>query len=330
DVSHTLTASGTLTTSGNNITGGANLVVPNSGTLTGTTSAMTFGDVTMTSGVSGTITLTSGSITASGNWDTSGAGSTFTKGTSTVTLSGSTKTVKTLNTSNGFYALTTSGTITMSNATDISNTLTVSGTLATSDNTISGGANLVVPNGGILTANASTVTVTDVTMTGGASGTITLTSGAWTVHGNWDTSGAGSTFTQGTSTITMDGTGKTLKMLAAHLFNILVIAGTVSLLSAGRAKTLTVNNTKTLTMSGFNIVFNHLDNNNGGSIVSTATATNFDVTNSDSSALTTISVFSIWTLGTEQKWTHTSDTGTSTMTFTISGNGSTTVFSVTK
>ena len=44
-----------------------------------------------------------------------------------------------------------------------------------------------------------------------------------------------------------------------------------------------------------------------------------------------ISIFSVWNLvAGEQKWTHTSDTGTSTMTFTISGLGAFTSFNVTK
>src|SRR5205807_2069654 len=74
--------------------------------------------------------------------------------------------------------------------------------LATANLGLTGGA-LNVGNGGILTANASTITVSSVTMTGGTSGTITLTTGSVTDSGNWDTSGAGSVFTKGTSTVTM-------------------------------------------------------------------------------------------------------------------------------
>src|SRR5213596_3502042 len=65
--------------------------------------------------------------------------------------------------------------------------------LATANLGLTGGA-LNVGNGGVLTANASTFTVSSVTMTGGTSGTITLTTGSVTDSGNWDTSGAGSVF----------------------------------------------------------------------------------------------------------------------------------------
>src|SRR5207249_2970376 len=94
-----------------------------------------------------------------------------------------------------------------------SSTWTVTGTwtdgssttaLATASLGLTGGA-LSVGNGGILTANASTVTASSVAMTGGTSGTITLTTSSFTSTGNWDTSGAGSVFTKGTSTVTMSG-----------------------------------------------------------------------------------------------------------------------------
>src|SRR5207245_11431803 len=51
--------------------------------------------------------------------------------------------------------------------------------LATANLGLTGGA-LSVGNGGILTANASTVTVSSVAMTGGTSGTITLTTSSFT------------------------------------------------------------------------------------------------------------------------------------------------------
>src|SRR5207247_5068308 len=98
------------------------------------------------------------SWTVSGNWDTSGTGTTFTKGTSTITLSGTTKTVKTRNSSNGFYNLTISGTITQSSAIDVSNATSISGTLATADLALSGNGTLTIQTGGTLTANASAVT----------------------------------------------------------------------------------------------------------------------------------------------------------------------------
>src|SRR2546430_5042285 len=63
--------------------------------------------------------------------------------------------------------------------------------LATANLGLTGGA-LSVGNGGILTPNASTVTVSSVAMTGGTSGTITLTTRSFTSTGQWDTSGGGS------------------------------------------------------------------------------------------------------------------------------------------
>src|SRR5207237_51452 len=138
----------------------------------------------------------------------------FTEGASTVTRIAAAQTGSTLNSSNGFYNLAVSGTITESTAIDVSNSLTVAGTLTTGGFNITGGSNLVVPNGGTLAAGASACTFTNVTMTGGASGTITLT-GAWTVSGSWNTSGAGSTLTPGTSTVTMTGSAQAVNLLAS-------------------------------------------------------------------------------------------------------------------
>ncbi len=116
-------------------------------------------------------------------------------------------------------------------------------TLATSDLSLTGG-NLSVGNLGILTANATTATLVDVTMTGGVSGTITLTTGAWTPSGNWNTSGLGSTYTQGTGIVTMSGTSKTINMLSTdNDFDDLTISGTITLASA-------IDITNALTISG--------------------------------------------------------------------------------
>src|SRR5207247_10656818 len=101
-------------------------------------------------------------------------------------------------------------------------------TLATSNLSLTGGS-LAVGNSGILIANASSVAVVDVTMTGGTSGTLTLTSGSWTVNGQWDTSGAGSTFARGTSTVTLSGTSASVTTLdATNGFSKLVISGTIT------------------------------------------------------------------------------------------------------
>src|SRR5207245_681264 len=98
---------------------------------------------------------------------------TFNSGASTVTftmttkpLTGSVQTVSILNTSNGFYNLAVSGTVTQSTAIDVTNSLTVSGTLTTGGFNITGGSNLFVPDGGTLAAGTSTSTFTNVTMTG--------------------------------------------------------------------------------------------------------------------------------------------------------------------
>lgn len=222
----------------------------------------------------------------------------------------------------------------MSTLVDVSVALTVSGTLVTADFAISGGANLTVPNVGVLTSNASAVTVGDVTMTGGTSGTITLTTGAWSVSGNWDTSGAGSTFTQGTSVVTMTGAGKTLTTQAGQPFDTLVVTGAVALSVNLNVTTLTVNTGATLTKTGFTITFNSLTllGTTGKIVDGAVNVTRFTVTNSEPAALTTISVFTTWTLSGSpvQRWTHSSSSPTTTITFTISGLTGATDFAVNK
>src|SRR5207302_7362402 len=82
---------------------------------------------------------------------------------------------------------------------------------------------------GILVANASTVSAAEVTVKGSTSGIITLTSGAWTVSGNWDTSGVGATFTKGSSTVTLSGAARTLRTRdASNGFHNLTVSGTVT------------------------------------------------------------------------------------------------------
>src|SRR2546423_5580859 len=130
-----------------------------------------------------------------------------------------------------------SGAVTFSMATNglrWSNVLTIQDgagsttTLATANLSLTGGS-LTVGNSGILVANASTVSAADVTMNGGTSGTMTLTAGAWTVSGNWDTSGIGAIFTKGSSTVTLSGAAKTLRTRdASNGFHNLTISGTVN------------------------------------------------------------------------------------------------------
>src|SRR3989441_3634311 len=363
----TLNNNATLSTANLALTGpGGNLTVNNGATLTAGTSAVSLTNVTMTGGTSGTITA-SGSWTVAGNWDTSGAGSRFTSASSTVPISRAPKTVKILNASNGFGALTISGTVSAASVITLAGLLTVSGTfdttatnyglsvgggltvsgatgvlrsngstvsvagnvsvnnaggyitsggagswtrsrsltnastsaswnfaspitfnslasqtmtfavlpgaaaefndiafnsgastvtftmatnrliwsgtlsvqggagattLATSDLTLTGGA-ITIGNAWILTAHASAVRASNVTMTGGASGTVTLTTGAWTVTGNWDTSRAGSTITSRASTATVYRAGTNVKILnASNGFAALTVSRTVSAASA--------------------------------------------------------------------------------------------------
>src|SRR3989441_10238728 len=94
-------------------------------------------------------------------------------------------------------------------------TLNNNATLSTANLALTGPAgNLPVNNGATLTAGTSAVSLANVTMTGGTSGTITA-AGSWTVAGNWDTSGAGSVFTSASSIVTMSGAAKTVKILDA-------------------------------------------------------------------------------------------------------------------
>src|SRR2546428_239947 len=145
-------------------------------------------------------------------------------------------------------------------------------TLATSNLSLTGGS-LAVGNSGILTANAASVAVVDVTLTGGASGTLTLTSGSWTVSGQWDTSGAGSTFARGTSTVRMSGTSASVATLdATNGFNNLVVCGTITQNTALEVRgTLSV--TGRLTTSGNNITGGaNLAISGGGSLIGTASS----------------------------------------------------------
>src|SRR5207245_6143953 len=82
---------------------------------------------------------------------------------------------------------------------------------------------------GVLAANASAVSISGLTMIGGASGTLTLTTGSWAVSGNWNTSGSGSVFSKGTSTVTLTGSGQTVSSLnASNGFYNLTVSGNVT------------------------------------------------------------------------------------------------------
>src|SRR5207253_4222090 len=140
--------------------------------------------------------------------------------------------------------------------------------LATANLGFTGGA-LNVGNGGILTANASTFTVSSVTMTGGTSGTITLTTGSVTDSGNWDTSGAGSVFTKGTSTVTMSGVSNIAILNAGNNFNNLTISAPGTVTQTGLVDvsgTLTVNAGAVLATGTFPLTVAGLAANMAGGI----------------------------------------------------------------
>src|SRR6266581_3408260 len=185
----TLNNNATLSTANLALTGpGGNLTVNNGATLTAGTSAVSVINVTMTGGTSGTITA-SGSWTVAGNWDTSGAGSVFTASSSTVTMSGAAKTVRILNASNGFGALTISGTVSAASAITLAGLLTVSGTFdttATNYGLSVGGGLTVSGAAGVVRSNGSTVSVTGNVSVNNAGGYITSGgAGSWTVSGSW-------------------------------------------------------------------------------------------------------------------------------------------------
>src|SRR5438034_1226639 len=185
----TLNNNATLSTGNLALTGpGGNLTVNNGATLTAGTSVVSATNVTMTGGTSGAITA-SGSGSVSGKWDTSGARSVLTAALSTVTLSGTAKTVRILNASNGFGALTISGTVSAASAITLSGPLTVSGTFdttATNYGLSIGGGLTVSGVAGILRSNGSTVSVAGNVSVNNAGGYITSgAAGSWTVSGSW-------------------------------------------------------------------------------------------------------------------------------------------------
>ncbi|TLZ77759.1 MAG: hypothetical protein E6K08_02580 [Methanobacteriota archaeon] len=201
-------------------------------------------------------------------------------------------------------------------------------TLVTANLGLAGGS-LTIGNAGILMASGSPVIVSNVTVTGGSSGVIIVTSGSWTVLGNWDSSGVGSILTAGTSTMTFAGTSKTISLAPVQAFNRVTIAGTTSMSSTLTAATLTVNSGAILTKTGHGIVFNALTVN--GTIADgSVNVSNLTVTNSDGTALVTISLFSGWSTGSSYAWTHTSSETTQTITWTIGGNTAGNLFNATK
>ena len=343
-VGGTLTVNGVFDTSSFNLT--AATLSPLSGGLTagaGGTKAFS-GGVTVNAG--GYFGFGGAAWTFAGTWTDNSTSASWSAGTGTVTFGSTTSATMTFAALPGnapefanvaFNGGASTVTFTMAgNALVWSGLLTVasgsgSTTLATSDLALAGGS-LAIGNGGTLIANASSVAVADVAMTGGTSGTLTLTTGAWTVGGNWDTAGAGSILSAGTSTVTLSGASSTLAMASGQRFYNLMITGTVSLASAATvAAALTVGDAAVLTKTGQSLTFNGLQENGTGSIADgSVRVIDLSITNSDSTNLTTVSVFSLWTTDMEYTWTHSSTVGTSTLTFTIGGNSLGGRYNVTK
>ena len=192
---------------------GANTLTVNKGAnATGTTAAVSFGNLTMT------------------------GSPTFSPGTASLLMTG---------TSSGNYKLTKSGAGTLQKTTagwSLANdfgvttgiydangqTTTVAGLTTVSGGEYQAKAALQTFNGGLtisggtFTGAAGNVTSTDVTL---SSGTLTAPSGTFSVTGNW--SNAGATFTPGANTVTFSGAGlQTIGGSSATTFSNLTISGT--------------------------------------------------------------------------------------------------------
>jgi hypothetical protein len=209
----------------------------------------------------------------------------------------------------------------------ITDTLSLT-TLATSDLPLTGG-NITIDNLGSMAANASTVSVVNVLLAGQTAGVLTLTTGQWTVSGNWDSSNTGAMFNAGSSTVTMTGSIRTVSLNdSTHGFDTLVPSGSILLNTTLWARILTVSGT--LTLNSQSLVFKTLDALIAGTIVGASTVTKFKSDTSEAAARTTISAFPTWTNNTQYNWTHASSSSTTTITFTIGGNTATNLFNVLK
>src|SRR5437879_9277201 len=272
-----LTATGTLTLSGSAVLDGSS--VASLVTLSGETS------ITSTSAY---FRMGSGTWTFAGSWSNSSTSTNWVAGTGVVIFdSPSSRTLTFANLAGDefhhvtFQSAAGSGAIVFSMAANgvrwsglllIQDSAGSQTPLATSHLSLTGGS-LAVGNSGILTANASSVAAVDVTLTGGSSGTVTLTSGSWTVSGQWDTSGAGSTFARGTSTVRMSGTSASVATLdATHGFNNLLVSGTVTPNPAPAAHG-TLSRQAKITTSGNDITGGaNLTISGGGNLIGTASS----------------------------------------------------------
>src|SRR5256885_3518034 len=337
-----LTTSGLLTLSGGTLAKGTNALTANAGiTMSGGALTSTSGAVSITGNVSiaaaSYIVFGSETWTVSGSWTDNSTSASWSIGTATVAFNASSAQTMTFAALPGnapefsnvtFNSGASTVTFTMTtNALAWSGTVTVQvgrglTTLATNNLGLTGGA-IAVGNAGVLAANASAVSVSDVSMIGGASGTMTLTTGSWTVSGNWNTTGAGSAFAKGTSTVTLIGAGQIVSIRnASNGFYNLSVSGTLTQSTAiDVSNSLTVSGT--LTTGGFNITGgSNLSVPDGGTLAagtSTSTFTNVTMTGGGSG---TITFTGAWTVS--GSWDTTGpgpglNSGTSTATFTGPG-----------
>src|SRR2546426_579940 len=271
-----LTATGTLTLSGSAVLDGS-----------GVASLVAIsGDTSITS-TSAYFRMGSGTWTFAGSWSNSSTSTNWVAGTGVVIFDSLSSRTLTFSNLAGdefhdvtFQSAAGSGTIVFSMAANgvrwsglllIQDSAGSTTTLATSNLSLTGGSP-AVGNSGILTANASSVAVADVTLTGGTSRTvnltisgggsligtassivvsgvtmndagtnsISLTTGSISASGSWDTSGSSSAFTAGSSTVTLTAASGTIALGPAQALASLIIAGNVSLASPLTVSSLTI------------------------------------------------------------------------------------------
>src|SRR3989475_387593 len=227
-----------LTTSNLGITAGS-LAGATFGSLTANGAAFVVNGNVRVSAANGYVVMGSSIWTVTGTWTNASTSASWTPGTGTVTFTSATGGTMTFAGTNlpgnefnnlSFTSSAASAqTFTMATRALIwGGTLTISDgssttALATANLGLTGGA-LSVGNGGVPSAHASTSTLSSLASARGTTGTITLTTGSFTSTGNWDTSGAGSVFTKGTSTVTMSGVANIAILNASNNFNSLVIS----------------------------------------------------------------------------------------------------------
>src|SRR3989454_530411 len=321
------TGSTTLTTSASNlgITAGA-LAIATFGSLTTNGSAIAVNGNVNVSAANGYVAMGTSTWTVTGTWTNASTSASWIPGTGTVTFTSATGGTMTFAGTNlpgnefnniSFTSSAASAqTFTMATKALIwGGTLTISDgvsttPLATRQLWLTRGA-LSVGNGGVLSPKASPGTVSSVLMTGGTSGTITLTTSSFTSTGNWDTSGAGSVFTKGTSTVTMTGGANIAILNATNNFNNLIISapGTVTQTGLGDVSgTLTVKAGSVLASGTFTLTVATLAANMAGGITGGAAGTK-TITGNVSVAAAGYFSFGGATLDFAGSWTNSSTSG---------------------